>query len=115
MKIVALYARVSTNRQEKEATIESQIAEVEERIKEDGNILGENLRFTDNGWSGAMLARPSLDAMRDAASKKEFDVLYIWDRDRLARKFAYQEIILEELEELKIKLVDLGLYAKKCC
>lgn len=107
MKIAAFYARVSTNRQEKEATIESQIAEVEEKIKQDGNILGDNLRFIDDGWSGDLLARPALDAMRDSAAEKEFEALYVWDRDRIARKYAYQEIILEELEEQGIKVVDL--------
>lgn len=106
-QIVAYYARVSTNRQEEEETIDSQIAEVVERIKLDGNILGENLGFADDGWSGDLLARPSLDAMRDAAAKKEFEILYIWDRDRIGRKFYLQELILEELSELRIEVVDL--------
>lgn len=107
MKIAAYYARVSTNRQEKEATIESQIAELEERIKQDGNVLGKNQKFADNGWSGDLLARPALDAMRDSAAEKEFEVLYFWDRDRIARKYAYQEIILEELQEAGVEVVDL--------
>ena len=107
MEIAAYYCRVSTGRQEKEATIKSQIAEVEEKIRQSGNILGEDLRFADEGWSGDLLARPALDAMRDAAVKKEFEVLYVWDRDRIARKYAYQELILEELEESGIEIVDL--------
>lgn len=106
-QIVAYYARVSTNRQEAEETIDSQIAEVEARIKEDGNILGGNLKFADDGWSGDLLARPSLDSMRDAATKKEFEILYIWDRDRIGRKFYLQELILEELDELGIEVMDL--------
>lgn len=106
-KVAAYYARVSTNRQEQEATIDSQIAEVVAKIKEDGNILDDNLKFADDGWSGDLLARPALDRMRDAAAKKEFDVLYIWDRDRIGRKFYIQELILEELEELGIELADL--------
>lgn len=106
-KVAAYYARVSTNRQEMEATIDSQIAEVVARIKEDGNILDDNLKFADDGWSGDLLARPALDRMRDAAAKKEFDVLYIWDRDRIGRKFYIQELILEELDELGIELIDL--------
>lgn len=106
-RISAYYLRVSTNRQEKEETIDSQRAEVESRIKEDANILKEDLRFEDEGWSGDLLARPALDAMRDAAAKKEFEVLYIWDRDRIGRKFYLQELVLEELEELKIEVADL--------
>lgn len=107
MKIVALYCRVSTGRQEKEETIDSQIAEVEERIKQDGNVLGENLKFLDDGWSGDLLARPGLDQMRDSASKKEFEALYVWDRDRIARKYYLQELISEELQNLGIELIDL--------
>lgn len=106
-KIVAYYLRVSTNRQEKEETIDSQRFEVEEKIKEDGNILGENCRFEDDGWSGDLLARPALDAMRDSASKKEFEILYVWDRDRIARKYSYQELIMDEIQDLSIEIIDL--------
>ena len=105
MKRAAYYARVSTARQEQEATIESQIAEIEQRIQDDGNLLLPHLKFIDNGWSGELLARPSLDQMRDLARNKEFDCLYVYDRGRLARKFAYQEIILEELSELGIEFI----------
>lgn len=107
MKIAALYARVSTGNQEKEATIESQISEVKERIKKDGNVLGDNLLFFDNGWSGDILARPSLDEMRDGARKKAFQILYVWDRDRIARRYSYQELVLDEIQELGIEFVDL--------
>lgn len=107
MKRSAYYVRVSTARQEKEATKESQIAEVEERAKKDGNIILPEQKFVDNGWSGDVLARPASDAMRDSAERKEFEVLYIWDRDRIARRYSYQELIIDELEELGIEVVDL--------
>jgi site-specific DNA recombinase len=107
MKRAAFYCRVSTARQEQEATIESQIAEVEERIKLDGNMLLPNLRFIDDGWSGDLLARPALDEMRDSARKKEFEVLYVYDRGRLARRFTYQEIILDDLSDLDIEFITL--------
>lgn len=107
MKIAGAYFRVSTSNQEKEATIDSQIAEVKERIKKDGNILGEKLMFVDNGWSGDVLARPALDAMRDAATKKLFEILYVWDRDRIARRYSYQELVLDELQDLGIEFIDL--------
>jgi len=64
MIISALYARVSTQRQEKEATIQSQIAEIKDRIKLDENILRDDLIFVDDGWSGSNLERPELDRMR---------------------------------------------------
>lgn len=107
MKRAALYARVSTARQEQEATIESQVKEVEEKIKLDGNVLLPHLRFIDDGWSGELLARPELDKLRDLARKKEFEILYVYDRGRLARKFSYQELILEELADLGIEFITL--------
>ena len=44
----AWYARVSTGRQENEATIDSQIDEVEQRISADGLALATNARFKDD-------------------------------------------------------------------
>jgi len=107
MKKVAFYARVSTARQEQEETIESQIAEIEGKIKQDGNIVLPNLKFIDDGWSGGLLARPALDKLRDSARNKEFNVLYVYDRGRLARDFVYQEIVLMELKDLEIEFVSL--------
>lgn len=107
MKKAALYSRVSTGRQEQEATIESQLAEVKEKIKNDGNILTQKHTFVDDGWSGGLLARPSLDRLRDAAKNNEFEVLYVYDRGRLARDFVYQEIIIMELKDLEIEFASL--------
>ncbi len=107
MKLAALYARTSTERQKDEATIESQIAEVESQIRLDGNVLLANGKYLDDGWSGDLLARPGLDQMRDAARRHEFAILYVYDRGRLARKFAYQELVLEELSDLAIEFATL--------
>jgi site-specific DNA recombinase len=63
----------------------------------DGNLLSEEHIYKDDGWTGEMLQRPGLDAMRDAAVAGAFQVLYVYDRGRLSRVFAYQEIILEEI------------------
>ena len=105
MKRAAYYARVSTARQEQEETIDSQVKEVEERIKQDGNVLLPHLKFVDDGWSGELLARPALDKLRDSARKREFEVLYVYDRGRLARKFAYQELVIEELTDIGIDFI----------
>lgn len=103
----ALYARVSTGRQENEQTIESQLDEVKKKVAADGNtLLPENI-FIDDGWSGELIARPSLDAMRDGAKEGRFEVLYVYDRGRLSRTFAHQEIIIEELSDRDIKFISL--------
>lgn len=85
MKRAALYARVSTARQEQEETIDSQISEVKERILADGNSVTKSLIFIDEGYSGSILERPALDKMLDAAKNGDFDVIYIYDLGRLSR------------------------------
>ncbi|MCL5410446.1 MAG: recombinase family protein [Patescibacteria group bacterium] len=107
MKRAAILARVSTENQKEEATIESQVAEIKERVKQDGNILLDECIYKDEGYSGELLARPALDKMRDDAKKRNFNILYVYDRGRLSRKFAYQELILEELNDLDIDFVTL--------
>ena len=104
---VALYARVSTGRQENEQTIESQLDEVKKKIKEDGNTLLPQNVFIDDGWSGEMIARPALDMMRDSAREGRFEAIYVYDRGRLSRTFAHQEIIIEELGDRDIKFISL--------
>jgi site-specific DNA recombinase len=106
-KMAALYARVSTARQEEEQTIESQISEVSTRIEEGGDILPRENIFTDDGWTGSVLERPGLEAMRDAAQSGKFQVLYVYDRGRLSRNFIHQEVLLEELQRAEIEFVSL--------
>ncbi|MBK9092270.1 MAG: recombinase family protein [Anaerolineae bacterium] len=49
----ALYARVSTQRQEEEATIASQVAAIEEYATHEGYALRKDLYFLDEAVSGA--------------------------------------------------------------
>src|SRR3989344_4122870 len=105
--IAALYARVSTGRQENEATIETQIEEIKQKILSDKNILPPENIFIDNGWTGEIIQRPNLDKLRDAIHANSFQILYVYDRGRIARKFAYQELVIEELEDKNIEFVTL--------
>lgn len=98
----ALYARVSTEGQKDEQTVKVQIAEIKAAIIADKNTLLESCEYIDDGWSGAILERPELDRMRADVREKKFDILYVYDRGRLARKFVYQEIVIEELTNLDI-------------
>src|SRR5947209_8740330 len=82
-KVAGVYGRVSTGRQENEATIDSQIDEIKIGIEVAGNTLPPENIFIDDGWTGEMLQRPALDQMRDAAQEGKFEVLYVYDRGRL--------------------------------
>lgn len=103
---VALYARVSTEKQEEEGTIDSQITALEEHSKNNGDIIIE--KYIDNGYSGTLLARPELDRLRDDASKEIFDAVLIHSPDRLARKYVYQELVIEELKLKGVQVIFLN-------
>lgn len=98
MTMAAIYARVSTERQEKEKTIESQMEALGIRARELSLSVDPDMVFRDDGFSGSRLDRPALDSLRDAAAEGRFSILLVYDADRLARNFVHQEILPEELE-----------------
>lgn len=81
----AVYARVSSDGQVKGNTIASQLAALTERVGGDGLELDPELRFIDDGYSGATLVRPAMERLRDQAVAGGFDRLYVHSPDRLAR------------------------------
>jgi len=97
-KKVALYARVSTERQEQAGTIESQVAELESYAQEQSYQIDAESIFLDQGVSGGCLARPALDRLRDLAYEDGIDVLLCLSPDRLARKYVHQCLLLEEFQ-----------------
>src|SRR5271165_2085316 len=103
-RLAAIYARVSSERQRKEQTIDSQLVELRELAAERGLIVSRELVFCDEGISGATLVRPALERLRDAAFTGAFEVLLCHAPDRLARRYAYQVLLLEELERLGVEV-----------
>jgi len=101
----AIYARVSTERQERDQTIDSQLAALQTWVHQQGYALLPEHCFTDEGYSGARLDRPGLDRLRDAAREGVFTVVAILSPDRLARKYAYQVLLLEEFRRLGCQVV----------
>ena len=96
----AIYARVSTERQAERGTIGSQIEALRAHVAAAGDELAAEYR--DDGHSGARLDRPGLDALRDAAETGLFEVVWCLSPDRLARSYAYQVLILDELARLGV-------------
>lgn len=100
---VALYARVSGEEQKQGHTIDSQIAELKQFADRNGwLVIG---TYKDEAWSGAVLARPALDRLRDDASKKSFEAVLINDVDRLARDVTHLGVIKRDLERWGIRVV----------
>src|ERR1700757_5530935 len=97
---VALYARVSTDAQQAAGTVASQVEMLRAAAQRDGHTVIEE--FVDDGYSGARLDRPALDRLRDAAQAGVLDGVLCLCVDRLARAYAYQVLILEELQRFGV-------------
>lgn len=108
MKQAALYARVSTSQQKEEGTIASQVTTLRERIVRDDCYLDPAHEFVDDGVSGYYLARTALDRLRDLACERAFDLLYVLSPDRLARRYAHQCIVVEELTRWGVEVIFLN-------
>jgi site-specific DNA recombinase len=104
-KYVALYARVSSDRQVEDGTIASQLASLHTYVEEHGYTLEADLIFTDDGFSGATLARPGLDALRDHAMMGTIDHMLVLTPDRLARNHAHQLVLIEEFKRLGVEIL----------
>lgn len=108
MRRAALYARVSTRRQEKEATIDSQIAQLEAHAEVQRYALSREHYFIDQAVSGKYLARPGLDRLRDAALSGAFEVVLCLSPDRLARQLGAQQVVLAELQRVGVEMIFLN-------
>ena len=88
-KPAALYARVSSNRQKENHTIASPVAALTQYAETNGYVVPPEWQFQDDGYSGATLVRPGLEALRDLAAEGEIQTVLIYSPDRLSRKYAY--------------------------
>jgi len=96
---IAIYSRVSTSHQVEHQTIEQQLDRLTAHVQmhaADGWVLDPTHIFRDEGYSGAVLARPGLDRLRDAVKGHEIDRVLVTTPDRLARNYVHQMVLLEE-------------------
>jgi site-specific DNA recombinase len=90
-------------------TIASQVANLRDRIVADGGRLEPEHAFLDEGYSGASLLRPALERLRDTAAAGVIDRLYVvHSPDRLARRYAYQVLLIEEFRRAGVEVVFLN-------
>jgi len=108
MTHAAIYARVSSEQQAEANTIASQIAALQARVAADGLPLLPDHHFLDEGYSGATLIRPALERLRDAAALGQITRLYVHSPDRLARKYAYQVLLIDELQRAGVEIIFLN-------
>src|SRR6266481_4180478 len=105
---VAIYARVSSDPQVEAHTIASQVAALRERVAAEGLALPEAMQFLDEGYSGATVIRPALERLRDVIAGGVVDRVYVHSPDRLARKYAYQVLLVEEFRRAGVEVIFLN-------
>ncbi len=96
MTTAAIYARVSSARQKKDETIGSQPAALSGHAGSRGLTCRQEWVFEDDGHSGASWSGPALERLRDLVAQVRVEVVVCYSPDRLARKFAYQALLIEE-------------------
>jgi site-specific DNA recombinase len=94
-----LYARVSTTAQAEEDrySLPQQLQALREHCEREG--FEAVTEITDPGYSGASLARPGLDEVRDLVAAGGISVVLAQDRDRFAREPELLYLLREELRE----------------
>jgi site-specific DNA recombinase len=104
-KAAAIYARVSSDRQKESHTIASQTVALIKYAEANGYTVPAEWVFQDEGYSGAHLVRPGLEALRDLAAEGQICAALVYSPDRLSRKYAYQVLLAEELSRCGVELV----------
>src|SRR4051794_29680323 len=66
--------------------------------------ISDDFVFRDEGYSGSRLDRPGLDALRDAVRDGVVGIVAVLTPDRLARKYAYQVLLLEEFRRAGVEI-----------
>jgi len=105
---VAFYARVSSETQARDHTIDSQIAALRERIAADGFQLEPDHGYMDDGCSGTNLQRRALEKLRDAVAGGQIERIYVHAPDRLGRRHAHQVLLIEEFRRAGAEVIFLN-------
>ena len=96
---IAIYVRVSTQRQAQTQTIDQQI----ERLRaHSGPRAGSCPRRTSSVTTATAAPRssgPASTASATGAAMASFDKIFVTDPDRLARNYVHQVLLLEELQK----------------
>src|SRR2546425_10289088 len=104
----AMSARVSSEQHAEAHTVARQVAALQERVATDGLALPEGMRFVDGGYSGATLVRPALERLRALVAAGVVYRLSVHSPDRLARKYAYQVLLVDEFRRAGVEVIFLN-------
>lgn len=104
-QLAAIYARVSSDRQKEDQTIGSQTAALQEYAATHHYVVPKECIFEDAGYSGATLARPGLERLRDVVNEGQVEIVLVHSPDRLSRRYAYQVLLLEEFSRKGVAVI----------
>src|SRR5260370_14105021 len=107
-KPAAIYARVSSDRQKENHTIASQTAALIEDAQTHAYSVPPEWVFQDEGYSGAILVRPGLEALRDLSAEGQIAAVLGYSPERLSPQYAYQVLLSEELSRCGGELIFLN-------
>src|SRR4051794_39859434 len=99
VRCCAIYARVSTGKQEEEGTsLQTQVARCRDYAAQRGMSVVEDLVIQEV-YSGAELwDRPKLSVLRQAVREKKVDSVFCFAIDRLSRDPVHLGVVLSEAE-----------------
>lgn len=95
MSQAALYARISSLKDDKGVSIERQIDECLKLAKSHGFDVAKEWHFIDNGRSGKNLKRPAVQRLIQAIQQGRVTHLFGWDIARLSRSVSDTAYLLE--------------------
>jgi site-specific DNA recombinase len=78
------------------------------RVAVDGLSVSAARQFLAEGYRGATLVRPALERLRDVVAVGSVDRLYGPSPDRLARKYAYQVLLVDECRRAGVEVIFLN-------
>ncbi len=103
MERIALYYRVSTDKQDLESqkhTVEKWLGELPEKERPKKVYV-----FEDEGFSGKDHGRPGLKKMMQAAAKREIDTIVVYRLDRFSRNATIAIKTILELDEYGVGFI----------
>lgn len=99
---VAIYARVSSEEQRTNMTIETQLFSLRKYCEAMGHTIV--AEYCDDGYTGRDLNRPQYLRMLEDARKHKFDVIMAYKLDRFHRKTINALMFMEEINRLNPKV-----------
>src|SRR5262245_48409513 len=100
MQNVAIYARVSTDEQANNFSLDSQVSYCREYVEKKGYTLAVEPFLED--YTGTAMDRPELDKLRAVAAAGQIDRLIVLELDRLGRGLVIPLVLESEFKKLGV-------------